>query len=66
MEVDLAIFDVSGRLVRQVVKGWKVAGDYVGDWDGRTERGERAVAGVYLARLSAGDVKLTEKIVLVK
>ncbi len=66
MHVDLAVFDVTGRLVRQVIQGPEDAGEHVAEWDGLTDGGKRATAGAYFARLSAGDAVLTEKIVLMR
>jgi hypothetical protein len=66
MHVDLAIFDVTGRLVRKVVEGIRDTGEYVAEWDGRTANGDRAASGPYFVRLFAEDVVLSEKIVLMK
>lgn len=66
MHIDLAIFDVGGRRVRQMLDEVVDAGEHVTQWDGRTETGQSASAGAYFARLSAGDMILTEKIILVR
>ena len=56
--VRLAIFDISGRRVRELVAGREyAAGDHELEWDGRDGSGRRLRAGVYLARMeSAGRV----------
>jgi hypothetical protein len=49
--VELAVYDVTGRLVRSIVSGPLDAGTHRSVWDGRDESGRPAAAGVYLARL---------------
>jgi hypothetical protein len=50
----LAIFDAAGRQVRSLTRVIEPLGRGRIDWDGRTERGELAPAGVYLVRLASG------------
>ena len=49
--VDLRVHDVQGRLVRVVASGRLDPGFLTLTWDGRSEAGRRAPAGVYYARL---------------
>ena len=63
--VDLAIYDVSGRLVRQIVSGERSTGTYTEHWDGRDLNGVRAGNGVYYYRLRTGGVDITRRMVLV-
>ncbi len=54
--VELSIFDVHGRMVRSLTGGGPssfAAGRHPLVWDGRTDDGARASAGVYLARVVA-------------
>ena len=60
----LAVFDVSGSLVRTVAEGWREPGAYSELWDGRRDDGTEAAPGVYLYRLEAGDFRATRKMVL--
>jgi len=53
-EVSLRIYDVSGRLVRDLVSGPRSAGLHRERWDGRDQAGLDAASGVYFARLFAG------------
>ena len=53
-EVSLRVYDVSGRLVRDLVSGPRSAGLHRERWDGRDQAGLDAASGVYFARLSAG------------
>jgi hypothetical protein len=53
-EVILRIYDVSGRLVRDLVSGPRSAGLHRERWDGRDQAGLDVASGVYFARLSTG------------
>jgi len=52
-EVNLRIYDVSGRLVRDLVSGPRSAGQHQERWDGRDDAGLEAASGVYFAQLHA-------------
>jgi hypothetical protein len=60
-EVSLAVYDVSGRVVRQLDVGPRNAGQHAVDWDGRDSGGRRVAAGTYFYRLAAGEWMLTRK-----
>ncbi|MBN1825687.1 MAG: immune inhibitor A [Candidatus Eisenbacteria bacterium] len=64
--VSLSIHDVSGRLVRTLVRGARDAGDQETVWDGRDDRGGAVASGVYFYRLRAGAFTETRKLVLLK
>jgi flagellar hook assembly protein FlgD len=53
--VRLRIFDVGGRLVREVDVGHRPAGLSSIPWDGRDSRGRTLGSGVYVVRLEAGN-----------
>ncbi len=63
---ELRVYDVGGRLVRTVVSGILSRGDHDVAWDGRDAAGRLLGAGIYFARLVAGEVVETRKIVRVK
>jgi hypothetical protein len=62
--VELAIFDVAGRRVRQLVDGPVSPGRYTVTWDGRDTRGSRLPSGIYFARLSHRRDVRTARIVM--
>ena len=64
--VDLAVFSLRGERVRQLVSERKSTGDYSVVWNGRDQIGSALPSGVYLARLSAGGVVMTQRLVLVQ
>jgi hypothetical protein len=60
------VHDVAGRLVRRLADGPLPAGTQSLRWDGRDETGAKAAAGVYYLRLAAGDLRGTEKLVMLR
>ncbi len=65
-QVELAIFDASGRLVRQLWDHQTPAGRHSVTWNGKDDRGQRVASGAYTARLVHGEGQLTQKLVLVE
>lgn len=53
-DADVTVFDVRGRRVAALAHGWRPAGEYRADWNGRDDSGREAAAGVYLCRLESG------------
>jgi hypothetical protein len=51
--VTLAIFDVIGRQVRELVRENRIPGKYSETWNGRDDAGRLVSSGIYLYRLSA-------------
>jgi hypothetical protein len=65
--VTLRVYDVKGKLVRNLVDGEQEAGPHAITWNGRDETGRRAVTGVYLYRLTfAGEIVDTKKMLMLK
>jgi hypothetical protein len=65
-DVNISIFDVSGRLVRTLVDGHRAAGTWSVQWNGDDDRGRRVASGVYFYRMRAGSFVDTKKMVLLK
>jgi hypothetical protein len=66
MRVRLSIFDVNGRLVRQLLDDHRSAGASMVDWDGTDDRGANVATGVYFYVLDAGGSRYQHKMVLLK
>lgn len=64
--VDLNIYDLGGRLIKQLAAQEFEAGRYTEPWDGRNEKGSLMPAGVYLVRIQSGSTTDSKKIILVK
>jgi len=62
-DVALAIYDVAGRLVRTLADETFEPGRHVRPWDGVTNAGARATAGVYFVRMTAPGGTMTKAVV---
>ncbi|MFH1278038.1 MAG: FG-GAP-like repeat-containing protein [Candidatus Eisenbacteria bacterium] len=65
-EVDLSVYDISGRLVRTLQRGMLDAGEHDVLWDGRSSTGDPGASGVYFYRLTAGGETHTKKMILIR
>jgi len=66
-EVNLTIYDVTGRKVSTVVDGVLGSGQHGATWYGRYRSGEKVPSGVYFARLKVnGRQVATEKVLVVR
>lgn len=64
-DLDLAIFDLSGRRVRTLAHGAALAGRQVAVWDLRGDDGAPARAGIYFARFQLGHEAQSHKLLVV-
>jgi hypothetical protein len=64
--VRIQIYDVTGRAVATLLDGTRPAGYHGVVWDGSRIDGGRASAGIYFARMEAGNEVQTTKFVLVQ
>ncbi len=62
-DLELRIYDVRGRLVRELAAGPAAAGAGSLRWDGRDSRGARSGSGVYFARMRSGGGVLNQRII---
>ena len=60
--IRLALYDVTGRMVREVAFGARPAGQHAVTWDLRNQRGEVVGAGLYFARLEAEGRTITHRV----
>ena len=65
-DVDLSVFDVSGRKVATVLKARFAAGRQAAAWDGRGDDGAHLAAGVYMMRLTAAGHVENRRVVLTR
>jgi hypothetical protein len=64
--VDLAVFDIAGRLVKTLAHRDLPRGRHVVRWDGRSTSGHRVASGVYFYRLDVGHFSSTRKLLVVR
>lgn len=65
-EVQVAVYDMRGRMVRMLTSAFVQSGAYSVIWDGRDDAGEQKSSGVYIIQLTARDMKLTQKVILLE
>ncbi len=64
MSVDLAVYDLGGRLVKRLASSPRARGAQTAVWDGTDAAGRRMEPGVYLYRLRAGAQVESRRMVL--
>jgi hypothetical protein len=62
--IDLAVYDLLGRKVVQLAKGFYPAGSFQKAWNGATASGGRVGTGMYFYRLRVGDEVRTARTLL--
>jgi len=62
----IAVYDVSGKHVRTLLRVWKGPGTHSVIWEGIDEAGQQVSSGVYFCRLLTGRSTATQKFVLLK
>ena len=70
-DVQIHIFDMRGRLIRQFDLGVRQAGSYHDltralHWDGRDLWGEPVASGIYVVTFRAGEFSTTRKLAIVR
>ena len=67
VEARVAIFDVTGRRVRELARGRRTAGEHLVSWDGRDDSGRSVAGSVYFVRLEVdGHAPAVKRIVRVR
>ena len=64
--VSIAIYDVMGRNIRNLMNKNQAAGFHSVRWDAKNDIGEGVAAGMYIYTIQAGEFKATKKMVLLK
>jgi photosystem II stability/assembly factor-like uncharacterized protein len=64
--VNLMVYDIQGRLVKQLICTSQAKGLHSAAWNGLDENGSRVASGVYFCRLDAGETQAIEKLILTR
>lgn len=62
-DASLVVYDVTGRTVRVLARGWRAAGEHLLPWDFRDDSGRTVPAGLYLVKLRVGADELTRRVI---
>lgn len=65
-KVEIIIYDLAGRHVRELVNETKNAGSYTVLWDGKNGIGQPVASGLYIYQIRAGQFSHTRKMLLLK
>ncbi len=66
MHVQMAVYDVRGRLVAEIIDSRMEAGVHTAQWNGTDRHGARVASGLYFCRLIAGEQVRTRKMMLLR
>jgi hypothetical protein len=64
--VELALYDITGRRLRTLAGGWHPAMRYVLTWDGRDSGGRAVPGGVYFLRLDTQQKRESRRVIRIK
>ena len=65
-KVNLAVYDITGRLIATLISEEIEAGHHELNWQGRDQNGRQVASGIYFSRLEFGRKILTRKMTLLK
>jgi len=66
VNVTMLIYDLRGRLIRDLINEEKSPGRYSIHWDGRNSEGREVGSGVYLYRIEAGEFASMKKMIIAR
>jgi len=64
--VAVTVYDITGRMVKNLVNASKDAGYHSLRWDATNNNGEAVSVGMYIYTIQAGEYRSTKKMVLLK
>lgn len=65
-EISIDIYDINGRFVDQVFAGWLEGGLHKIEWDSENNYGKNIASGLYLYRLTVGNLSVCRKMLYLK
>lgn len=65
-EASLKVYDVQGRLVRNLGSARFSAGSHALQWDGRDESGTPVSTGIHFIRVEAGGTSVVQKVIIIR
>jgi photosystem II stability/assembly factor-like uncharacterized protein len=64
--VNLAVYDIQGRLVKTLANANQAPGVHSAAWNGLDEQGISVASGIYFCRLDTGEEQMIQKLILVR
>jgi hypothetical protein len=65
-DVNITIYDLNGRAVREIVDGHEERGSHSVVWDGKDASGRNVASGSYFCQVHSGDFVQAKKMVMVR
>ena len=66
VEVDVDIFDIEGRKIADVFKGFECAGTHILTWSGVDNRGKQVPSGLYFYKITGLSTQKTGRFLIIK
>lgn len=64
--VQLRIFDLQGKLIKNLVSEFQLGGNYNAKWDGTNDGNSKQPSGIYFYELKIGDGRFSKKMLMLK
>ncbi|MCK6562421.1 T9SS type A sorting domain-containing protein [bacterium] len=64
--VTVQVYDVYGRMVRELSRDWRQAGTHQITWDGRNQHGRAVASGTYFTHVASGEERKVVKMTLMR
>jgi hypothetical protein len=64
--IELDIYDLSGKIIKQVFRGSKEVGTYIFSWNSKNSMSVKVTSGVYILKLKVENSQIIKKMVLLK
>ena len=64
--IELAIYNLQGQKVSELINKWQTPGDYTYQWHAINDKGQELPSGLYMVRLTSERQSISQKIILIK
>jgi flagellar hook assembly protein FlgD len=64
--IELDIYDLSGKIIKQVFRGSKEVGTHIFSWNSKNSMSVKVTSGVYILKLKVENSQIIKKMVLLK
>ncbi len=64
--VEISVYNIKGQLVKTLVKGEQLAGNYEAVWNGKDKNEKSVSSGIYFYKLSTKDETIMKKMLMLK
>ena len=64
-QVRIQVFDLQGKLIRNLVQGGQPAGYHVATWDGLDSSGNKVSDGIYFVRMITGKQRFAQRLLVI-